>query len=137
VPPIFHALIDVAHDMVPTPLEPAVYGLPLWPIRPPAARSFKPVAGLQAAARLAPKSYGQCRLSPGRPEPGGPKEVWAGSASSAWPAPQPALPRLLLRPGKPAVPPLPRHVALRLPLLDRWNPQLSEPAMFLGVSARW
>jgi hypothetical protein len=123
--------------MVPAHLEPSIYGLPLWPFRPAMARPSQPVADLATRARLSPDFRGPRLLATGDPAPGGGPVLWLECSSEAWSQPRLGLPRLFAQATKPGLPPLPRHVALRLPLLDRWNPQVSEPAMFLGANARW
>lgn len=138
VPPIFHALIDVAHGMQAIPAQYEVRALPCLPLRIAApARLHRPSVRFSVAARLHLTQPAQILVVPPGPLDVAAATVWAVSEDPSWPEPALALPRLRFRVRKPGLPALPRHVSLRLPLLDRWNVQPSEPAMFLGASHRW
>lgn len=138
VPPVFRALIDIAHDMMPEVLEPVIYALPCFPIGVRATGQAEyPATTFSLDTPLQPYALGMARLKAG-------KGVTQSRASllfegtvlstTSWDL---RLPRLALRPEKPGLPLLPRYTSIRLPMLDRWNPQQSEPSLFLGSMARY
>ncbi len=137
VPPIFRALVDIAHDMEPVPLP---SGMWVWEVEPlrfgsrpvpekPEDRGCPRIRQTLRSGRLVRvNAPGAFRLA-------------AGCAAG-----QPAflsidgsriqLPVLQARPEKPGLPQLPRYLRIHLPVLDRWHPSQSEPAVFLGGVSR-
>lgn len=136
VPPVFRALIDVAHDMAPAALPFRMLLVPVkeMSVRPGASHAAS--RRCEVRARLAPFECDLSALAAGAAQET-PACLMTPPSSSLWRKRLAGLPRLALRLEKPGLPTMPRHLPVVLPLLDRWSGPAPEPVLSLGELGRW